>query len=172
MGASYAPPLANLFMSEWESRSIDHMLGSGKLLYYSRYIDDIFGVWRGDLCELLQFITNVQTPNISLTLNTSLFSMQFLDVEVYKFSIPYAKNEFCLLTKPFVKPTKTAGLIHNHSCHPKSTKVATIKGEILRLFRFSQRKPDFDQHCEALFFGTKKSMLCKTYAALFESKCS
>lgn len=58
MGAKYAPTVANIFMSKWESEEI-YGRNIPRLKIYRRYINDIFFIWEGSedtLKEFLQYI--------------------------------------------------------------------------------------------------------------------
>lgn len=72
MGAKYAPTVANIFMSKWESEEIYGRNIPG-LKIYKRYIDEIFLIWESNkdpLKEFLQYI-NINKYNISFTANYS-----------------------------------------------------------------------------------------------------
>ena len=43
MGKKFAPAYANIFMAEWEELALK--ASPKKLLYYYRYLDDIWGIW-------------------------------------------------------------------------------------------------------------------------------
>lgn len=51
MGAKISPSIANLFMAEWEDKIIFKERRAG-LLFYKRFIDDIFFIWAGPVDSL------------------------------------------------------------------------------------------------------------------------
>lgn len=67
MGAKFAPSIAKLFMAEWEDKSI-FANRNEHLLFYRRYIDDLFFIWEGDERSLHNFlrILNLNKNNIKL----------------------------------------------------------------------------------------------------------
>ena len=46
MGSKWSPGLANIFCSLFETEIIEPLINSGKILHYSRYVDDIFCILR------------------------------------------------------------------------------------------------------------------------------
>lgn len=58
MGVKFAPSLANLFMGEWEDKSIFAIKRDG-LLFYKRYIDDLLFVWEGSENFLHKFMSEL-----------------------------------------------------------------------------------------------------------------
>lgn len=60
MGARFAPSIANLFMGEWMDKCVFANKKEG-LLFYRRFIDNLFFIWEGDECSLHKFMrTNFQ----------------------------------------------------------------------------------------------------------------
>ena len=110
------------------------------LMYYKRYIDDIFGIWRDTPCnnwekfksKLDQFGTlrwNVENPSNTTT---------FLDLEL---TINHQK----IYTKTFQKPLNLYLYIPPHSAHPQSCFKGFITGEILCYWRQNMDTEDYIQ---------------------------
>lgn len=55
MGAQFASSIANLFMGEWEDKTI-FSVKRDQLLLHRRYIDDLFFIWWGSLSSLHEFL--------------------------------------------------------------------------------------------------------------------
>jgi hypothetical protein len=138
MGKQYAPSFANLYMCCWEEQVIREF-GPGKLSSWMRYLDDIFGVWEGNMTDFILFIQSVNgiDPNIQITSTTSLSDVQFLDLVIFKTS--YSK----LSTMVYLKPTSSLKLIHPKSLHPRHLKEAVIYSQILRYYRNTQHDVNF-----------------------------
>lgn len=68
MGTKFTPITANLFMGEWDDKII-FSIKREELIFYKRYIDDLFFIWVGSTESLQQFIQklNVNNNNIKLT---------------------------------------------------------------------------------------------------------
>lgn len=62
MGATFAPSLANLFMSSWELDNI-YKKQWNNLLYYKWYINYILLLWRRDEASLLDFMYFLNNNN-------------------------------------------------------------------------------------------------------------
>ena len=157
MGKTYAPGLADLYLEEF-----DHVATTGyqviPLLFF-RFIDDIFFVWTGTLEQLREyenFLNNI-IPGITVTLNVSPTSVNFLDTTVYKTNPEVTNpNEVTLLTKVYFKETDTHQLLHKGSFHPLHTARGVLKSQILRFQRISSTYEDFSAACLILFRSLKK----------------
>jgi len=57
MGTPMAPNFANLFMSCFEDKFIFNT--GTRLMYYRRYIDDLFFLWNGTGVELVNFVEHL-----------------------------------------------------------------------------------------------------------------
>ena len=58
----------------------------GKCMFYTRYIDDIFLIWKGTEAELTEFLKMINSlhPTIKFDANYSFREINFLDTVVYK----------------------------------------------------------------------------------------
>ena len=81
MGTKMAPSYANLFMAEelLKKSPTDPIL-------WKRYIDDILCIWPGSKQSLDTFIEylNGAHPTIKFTCESSPYSVDFLDITIYK----------------------------------------------------------------------------------------
>lgn len=73
MGVIFAPCYANLAMGFWEEHSIwtDNPF-MRHLVFYGRYIDDVFIIWDGDANSFLSFVAYCNTNDLGLLSHTSL----------------------------------------------------------------------------------------------------
>lgn len=86
-GAKFAPSIVNLFMGEWEDKTIFSVVGD-QLLLYRRYIpvDDLFfhlsriNIISPNFLDKL----NTNTHNIRLTSENNQHDIHFLDVNIYR----------------------------------------------------------------------------------------
>jgi hypothetical protein len=151
MGKVYAPSLADLYLEEFDEAANGYLIA---LLLYSRFLDDIFFVWTGTEDELRDFgvYLNSILEGITITLNYSRESVDFLDTTVYKSSLPDDTTDTVeLLTKVYFKETDTHQLLHKQSFHPRHTCRGVLKSQMLRFKRISSSKTDFDEACMVLF---------------------
>jgi len=116
MGRKYAPSTANLYLKE-----LDHAATYRYHIHpllYSRFPDDIFGIWPGTHSQLLTFqkFLNTIIPGIKLTITVRHQIIEFLDTQVYKHHSP--DGSCSMYTKVFFKPTDTHQLLHRSSFHP------------------------------------------------------
>ena len=127
MGAVFSPTVANIFMS----CVIRDFLRTqkNKPLVLTRYIDDIFLLWTGNLDELNTFLTELNSFHSSLrfTYKYSPLSIDFLDLTIFKGRNFHLTN--ILDTKTFQKPRNLYQYLHFTSEHPISTFKSIIKGE-------------------------------------------
>ena len=84
MGRKYAPSTANIYLKKFD-HAAENSFHIHPLLY-SRFLDDIFGIWPGSKSELLQFqhFFNSIIPGIKDRLTIRHQIIDFLDTLVYK----------------------------------------------------------------------------------------
>jgi hypothetical protein len=148
MGKRFAPSYANIVLQEFDTKLNNYKL---PITFYKRYIDDIFFVWNHTKSELDNFITfaNSILPFIKLTFVTSIESVSFLDLTLFK-----ANNT--IQTKVFFKPTDSHLLLHFNSSHPRHTFRGIIKSQLIRFKRLCSKNTDFEQAANTLFTELKK----------------
>jgi len=144
MGKRFAPALANLYLLEFDDKAT-----AGypiKPLLYTRYLDDVFFLWPGDVESLKDFerFLNNLIPDIKITLECSDKEIPFLDTLIFI-------QDSTLQTRTFFKPTDTHQLLHTDSFHPKHTFEGLLKSQLIRFKRLSSNKMDYDNTCKILF---------------------
>ena len=146
MGKSFAPSLANLYMTDWEERLM--ISNNACLLFWKRYIDDIFGIWSGTLEGLNKFIKSANTldRNIKLTFSYSYSELSFLDVKVSK---DMSGNK--LLFNVHFKPTHSFQILSPSSHHPHHTKRGILYSQIYCWLSICSTRDFFDQVCSHVF---------------------
>jgi hypothetical protein len=126
MGKAWAPSYANIYMANWEEK-IKQTKPEKQPIFWKRFLDDIMGIYPGDIRETEQFLAGLNSidPNIRLTWNIQPREVNFLDLTIY---IEDGKIEH----KIFHKPTDTQQYIRWNSNHPISTKRAVSYQLFLR----------------------------------------
>ena len=119
MGSPLGPTLANFFMAHIEQKIFKETLDYHPKLY-SRYVDDIFAVFEDENSpkKFLNCINSLH-PNLKFTMEKSIVSLPFLDVEV-----KLTDND--IETKVWRKPTHTNLLMNFSAFCPKSWKRGLI----------------------------------------------
>ena len=143
MGKSFAPALANIYLAPLDHQAIHHQ--PVLPLLYTRYIDDIFFVWTGDISSLNHFqnFLNSLIPGIKLTFTHSHTSIDFLDLTVYI-------EDLTLYTKTYFKPTDRHALLSYKSFHPRHTFKGILKSQFIRYKSLSCFQIDFIHACHTL----------------------
>jgi hypothetical protein len=158
MGKAFAPGLADIYLEKFDdaARNGFHI----KPLLFYRFLDDTFFVWIGTRAQLQEYETflNNIIPGITITLNVSSTSVNFLDTTVYKKDPDpnHHSNHATLLTKVYFKETDTHQLLHKDSFHPRHTTRGVLKSQILRFQRISSTYEDFSETCRILFRSLRK----------------
>ena len=149
MGKRFAPSGANIFMAEWEQQVMTKVTYKPDIWF--RYLDDIYFLWNYGKEHLEDFfkILNRDHPCVSLKHETSLQSVDFLDVTVYKGN--RVTSEGKLETKLYHKPTDTMELLHTESYHPDHTFKGILKFQIMRFHHICSTNTDFEDACTQLF---------------------
>ncbi|KAG8579204.1 hypothetical protein GDO81_010754 [Engystomops pustulosus] len=85
MGTRVAPSYANLFMGHFESQMVYNTnFWETHIVYYRRFIDDIFIIIKGTIEEAQTFVDSLNHNNwgINFTANIDQSKMVFLDLEI------------------------------------------------------------------------------------------
>jgi len=148
MGRKYAPSAANIYLRKFDHMAMYDFRIKPKL--YSRFLDDIFGVWLGSRQELqaYQEFLNSLIPGIKVTFTATQQIIEFLDVHVYKQINP--SGSCTLQTKVYFKPTDTHQLLHRTSFHPPHTFKGIVKSQFIRFKRILSTIQDYNQACSTL----------------------
>ena len=143
MGTNLAPAFANLFMVSIENPVITKWKTSGHIIAYFRFIDDIFFIVNGSLTITKQIVDelNNQHPNIQLTSTISSYSVDFLDLTIFKGPRLTSDNKLDL--KVFSKPNNQYLYLPFTSFHARPHKLSFIRGELCRFIRNCSQYSDF-----------------------------
>lgn len=142
MGACFAPNYANLFLGYWEDTFVYNQRNNvflDKVMFYCRFIDDIYLIWSGSESELLDFhkYLNSTNENIKLSIEYSMTSIHFLDLSI---SIDDSGS---LQTTIYRKSTDRNTLLRSDSFHANSLKNNIPVGQFQRLKRICSSDSDF-----------------------------
>ena len=137
MGTKLAPSFANLFMGYFE----DKFIYSYRLqpLLWKRFIDDIFFIWTYGEEELTTFVEYLNDCHhtIKFTLETSLETVNFLDIKIIK------RVDGTLLTDLYCKPTDSHNYLLYSSEHPRHLLKGIPYSQFLRVKRIFSEDTDF-----------------------------
>jgi hypothetical protein len=124
--------MAEIFLQDLEQNRIKHLLEDEKVIYYNRYVDDIFIIYNQtritpqNLFE--QF--NAQHKNLQFTINEEINNqIAHLDVNLIN-----KRGQLGMKILVYRKPTATDITINSNSCNPKEHKLGPYKNGIQRLF--------------------------------------
>jgi hypothetical protein len=139
MGTNAAVQLANLYVDALiESQPWFKQELTRHLVFYRRYIDDVFGIWTGSLGELDTFVARMNTVDdkLKFTVNVDHTTVEFLDllISLAKGKIRIATHQKVLNKYLYIPAT---------SQHPPATKRGFIKGELIRYARNSTLYTDY-----------------------------
>ena len=86
MGSNLSPLLADLFINNIETNFFaKHALFSKHIVFWARYVDDVFAIFKGTQAELSVFNTYINSvhPNIRFTFEVEVDKrLPFLDMEI------------------------------------------------------------------------------------------
>ena len=130
MGSPLAPILAEWFVSKVEQNIFKKDI-SFKPLFYKRYVDDIFAVFRTieDRDSFYGLLNNVHR-NLTFTMETTTGFLPFLDIAI-------SVNDDKFDTKVYRKPTNTGVVMNFNSNAPMKWKKSLVKYMLLRAYRLS-----------------------------------
>ena len=127
-----------------------------KPFLYLRYIDDIFLIWTGTICELKLFHQHCNSfhKTIKFTIEFSEKQVSFLDTLVIR------SDDGRIIFDLFSKPTDKHCYLHFASNHSYKLKISGPYSQFLRLKRICTRSEDFEKH--ALYHSTKEDIIPST----------
>ena len=143
MGSPLGPVLANLFMGFHESNWINEF--TGNVIFYRRYVDDIFAVF-DNIEEAKRFFDYLNTQHVSIkfTMETEISNcLSFLDISVC--------NRERRSTSVYRKPTFTGLLTNFFSFTGYSYKVGLIRNLLYRAFHISSDWTIFHAEIEKIY---------------------
>ncbi|CAJ0936373.1 unnamed protein product [Ranitomeya imitator] len=132
MGSNVAPPYANIFMDYFEKSFVyPHFLFTAHILYWRRFIDDIFFVWTGTSEDLLLFHNDLNSSisGLSFTIHSDQHSVNILDTTITIMSNGTLESDL------YVKTTDRNSLLLYTSSHRSHTKKALPKSQHDRINR-------------------------------------
>jgi hypothetical protein len=128
-----------IFLQHLEQQILKHILEGQVIVYYTRYVDDIFIIYNQDKIGLEQILEQF---------NKQQKALQFTVTEENNKQIPYLDlnitNKLGTVgIDIYRKPTTTDVTISNTSCHPEEQKMATYKNWLHRLHKLplNEAKP-------------------------------
>ncbi|XP_053556368.1 uncharacterized protein LOC128647639 [Bombina bombina] len=129
MGSNMAPSYANIFMFQFEN---DYLWNTdtSSIVFYVRYIDDVFLIWRGGqrtLLDWFNYLNNTETT-VRFKISHNEKEIQFLDLNIY---IQGHKLGSTL----YHKPTDRNSILSANSCHPPTLLRGIIKSQMIRVIR-------------------------------------
>lgn len=131
MGSPLSSIMAEVYLNHVENLHIlsDKNPQKDKILFYKRYVDDIFLIFNGNTrqLEVLCKYVNGLTPKLKFTLETECTgTLNFLDLTIKKKD---NKLQFSI----YRKPTTTDHTIHATSYHSQSVKMSAYNSLVHRL---------------------------------------
>ena len=157
IGSKLGKNYACTYIREWEeevSKEAEERIGR-KPKWWKRFVDDVFGVWKGTKEEFLEFIKicNEHEERIKVTYDVCEEEAIFLDVKVVRLEGGRVKTEL------YVKPTDRTRYLHKDSDHPRHVKEGIAKGQSRRLRRICSEDGDYWKYAER----TKEKMVSRGY---------
>ena len=142
MGSPFVPPYANIFMYMLEKSTVHNWIRSKKLVFYKRFLDDIFAIICGSKDDALLFqeeLNLIKPDMIKLTGDISQSQIVFLDT-----TLIWDQHRQVLTTQVYQKPMNRYQYLPWESYHTKGMKGGFIKGEAIRYARISSNQADFN----------------------------
>jgi hypothetical protein len=131
MGSPLSGIIVEIFLQNLEQLRLKHILESKAIIYYTRYVDDIFLIYNPDRItpELIQELFNKQHKAIQFIITEENNNkISYLDLNI-------SNTQGTIEINIFGKPTATDITISNTSCHPGEHKMAMFKNWLHRLHK-------------------------------------
>ncbi|XP_043920360.1 ATP-dependent RNA helicase DHX29 [Protopterus annectens] len=148
MGSPCGAIVANLFMAHWERKFVlNHPLWKNRICFYTRFLDDIFILFKGNEEEarLLIEYFNSTTTFLRFTSKFDTCEIDYLDVKLKK-----DIRNLRFISSIYRKDTYINSFLHYTSAHPYKLKKAIIKGQLIRAVRMCSELKGFEEECTVL----------------------
>ncbi|XP_045477945.1 uncharacterized protein LOC123683088 [Harmonia axyridis] len=149
MGSPSSNLFSEIFMTALEKKifSPANVNLTDFVLYWKRYVDDIFCIWTGSNSELESFLELINSfyssIQFTLEIEDNNKCLNFLDIQV---KIINEHLEFNI----YRKPTFSDILIHNSSSHPFKIKMSAFHTLVHRLISIPLSATNFDNEVQIL----------------------
>ena len=163
IGTNAAVVIANLYMYKLEINIVNTMINEGIILYYKRFLDDIFIIFSNNNVNLPNNFLNLfnRQGKLQLALTEAGSQVSFLDMQVIK-------TDTCLKFKIFNKSQNLYAYTSNMSFISAHSKQGFIKGELIRAIRFHSDESDFARYRENVL---RPALLARGYSNAQLNKC-
>lgn len=142
MGCSVSVYFANAFMFYRTSNLIFNP--PPQLAFFSRYIDDLVGIWTGDPAQIEPTFNCITDQHIHLTYVIGGDKLEALDLTIS------LDGDGRISTTLFRKPTDGHQFVHWSSHHPPHLKRSLPYSQLIRLKRNCSRVEDFEAEARIL----------------------
>ena len=143
MGAAGSPDAANIFGYWYEQMWMDQVTSNDDILFYGRYLDDIYCVVVADTPdEARNLLSFVSLGDVNLLWEPPSDKAVFLDLTTW------IKDDGSIYHEPFVKAMSHRERIPWSSAHPLDVKRGTFSSEISRLATLCSDKSVYLTQCE------------------------
>jgi hypothetical protein len=132
MGSPLSSTMTETYLQYFEELLVKHWLESKEIIFYRRYVDDIFIIFdqRKTNIDMITNHLNKTVPHLEFTHTTEVNNtITYLDLNIQR-------NTQNLLLSIYRKPTQTDTTIHYTSNHPIQHKMAAYKAYIYRMLTF------------------------------------
>ena len=140
MSAISSSVKANHYLAFEEKAFLRHYLKVNThrgLVFYKRYIDDIFMIFRGSREAHNDFMAKMSFAPLGLKFHTTNGGLPFLNVRVY------FDRYGCTASKDYSKPSSTFSYISYSSAHLLHVKRVFLKAELIRQYIICADQHDF-----------------------------
>lgn len=147
MGLHCSPDIANLFGAEAENSTVPSMIEEGNLLFYGRYIDDIFCIVSGfdNASAAIHYVNSrIEFTDCTIEWEASREHCVFLDLMIWTDSFGVLQH------KPYRKMLNHHERLPWASAHPKHVKRGCYLGEMSRLATLSSHFKYYRDALESL----------------------
>ena len=168
MGTSVAPAYATIYYGIHEERTLLDTFGQN-LLYYRRYIDDIFVLWENHPDSQHtpeQFHAALPFGDLTWTMSPPARRKVFLDLNIW------INDNNTIQTSTYHKPLNLHLFIPPASAHPPGVLFGLIAGSVRRFWLQNTTNADFQHNIKFLFEKLKaRGHNEATLRSLFQRAC-
>ncbi|XP_043925694.1 dynein axonemal heavy chain 10 [Protopterus annectens] len=145
MGSSAAPAYSNVVMALWEHQFIPFLVKKYHVLFYCRFIDDLFFIFEDGQSIIDAFLTDINSFSsyLKFVIGSHGINVSFLDV-----NLRWDFEEGRMHSRIYRKKTFNNGYLHYRSGHPKHVISNIPKGQFIRASRMTSKDSDaFQEFC-------------------------
>ncbi len=170
-GGSLSRQIADVFLHWLLFKKIDtSIMNRTELKFWKRFIDDGFGIWRGNKRTFIAFVKKLNSETNKYGINFPINEMQFGKSVNYLDITLYIDTNNKIQYRSYSKPTDAKRYLQPSSYHPRNVFNSVPYSQMIRTIEHNSTEEDRKRETEELMINLEKSGYKKESLEKIEEK--